>query len=98
MLFASLLLFGFYSIFRDVYEPIREKISVIGLYAQGKLIPKKFLWNNKEFLIDQVTFVAEIKDASIRKRHYTVIVKNIAYRLLFDRTEEIWVLEEVWSD
>lgn len=81
-----------------MYEPIHENISVIGVYKNAHFIPRKFLWRNKEYPVKQVTFVADIKDGSIRKRHYAVLVGGTSYRLLFDRAEETWFLEEVWCE
>lgn len=81
-----------------MYEPIHETISVIGVYKNAQFIPRKFLWRSKEYSVSQVTFVADVKDGSVRKRHYAVVVQSTAYRLLFDRAEETWSLEEVWCD
>ena len=77
---------------------IHETISVVGVYANAHFTPKKFQWKDMVYTISEVTLTAEIKDGSVRKRHYTVISKGNAYRLLFDRAEETWKLEEVWCD
>lgn len=81
-----------------MYEHIHETISVIGVYSHASFVPKKFLWNSTVYPISEVTLMAEIKDGSVRKRHYTVISNGNAYRLLFDRAEETWKLEEVWCE
>lgn len=81
-----------------MYEPIHEKISVIGVYKNAGFVPRKFLWRDKEYSVSQVTFVADIKDGSVRKRQYSVVSKGNSYRLLFDRAEETWSLEEVWCE
>jgi hypothetical protein len=81
-----------------MYESIDETISVIGVYANAHFVPKKFLWNEREYVISTVTFAADIKEGDIRKRHYTVISEGNAYRLLFDRSKETWKLKEVWNE
>ncbi|MDQ5951125.1 MAG: hypothetical protein QG639_402 [Patescibacteria group bacterium] len=81
-----------------MYEPIHETISVIGVYKNAKFFPRKFLWADKEYFISQITFAADIRDGSVRKRQYSVVADNNSYRLLFDRAEEIWTLEEVWCE
>lgn len=81
-----------------MYEPIHESISVIGVYKNAKFFPRKFLWLDKEYLISQITFSADIRDGSVRKRQYSVVANNNSYRLLFDRAEETWTLEEVWYE
>jgi hypothetical protein len=81
-----------------MYEPIHEAISVIGVYKNRKFIPRKFLWLDKEYQVDIITFFADIRDGSVRKRQYSVVSKGTSYRLLFDRAEETWMLEEVWCE
>lgn len=81
-----------------MYESINEAISVIGVYANAHFVPKKFLWKDTQYLISSVTFVTDIKEGDIKKRHYTVISGGNAYRLLFDRSQETWKLKEVWSE
>lgn len=81
-----------------MYEPIHESISVIGVYKNAKFFPRKFLWSDKEYVISQITFAADIRDGSVRKRQYSVVADNNSYRLLFDRAEETWTLEEVWCE
>lgn len=79
-----------------MYQTIGEKISVIGIYKQGKFIPKKFQWNGNILNIDEITLTADIKDGTIRKRMYSVVCKGNVYRLMFDRQQEIWEVAEVW--
>ncbi|MEX0895528.1 MAG: hypothetical protein WDZ94_01155 [Patescibacteria group bacterium] len=81
-----------------MYETIDESISVAGVYRQGKFIPKKFLWQQRAFVITQVTFVADIRDGSDTVRQYTVVASEASYRLLFNRTHETWRLKEVWCE
>ena len=81
-----------------MYQIIHETISVIGVYKNAHFVPRKFLWRNAEYSIKEVTFSADIRDGSVRKRHYTVVAGTTSYRLLFDRAEETWLLEEEWCE
>lgn len=81
-----------------MYQTIGETIRVIGLYAHQSFVPKKFLWQQKEYPIEKITFVTDMRDGVTRKRRYSVVSGAQAYRLLFNRNEETWVLEELWVE
>jgi hypothetical protein len=81
-----------------MYQIIHERIGVGGVYNQSKFIPRKFLWRSREYLIKEITFVSDFADGGIKKRQYSVIVNANCYRLIFDRTSEVWFLEEVWCE
>lgn len=81
-----------------MYQTIGEAIKVIGVYRQQTFYPRKFLWHQKEYPIEKITFVTDLRDGTTRKRRYSVVSGANAYRLLFNRTEETWVLEELWVE
>ncbi len=81
-----------------MFQPIDEKVTVAGVYRGSKFQPKRFLWRDKIFDVEAVTFVADVKNGGTKRRRYSVTSGPNAYRLLFDRLEESWRLEEVWVD
>jgi hypothetical protein len=81
-----------------MYEPIGEKIAVVGAYNGGEFAPKKFRWREHLYPIQMITFVTDIRDGRTLKRRYCVTSGPQAYRLLFDRIEENWQLEELWVE
>lgn len=81
-----------------MYQNVGEKISVVGVYRYAQFVPRKFLWQDKVYRVDQITFIAEIRDSQVGKRQYSVVSGGNSYRLLFDRSEEVWELAEVWCE
>lgn len=81
-----------------MYQTIGEPIRVVGVYERQTFVPKKFRWHDRTYVIDRVTFVTDIRDGLTRKRTYSVTCGPNAYRLLFDRTQETWVLKELWVE
>ncbi len=81
-----------------MYEKIEERIAVAGVYRGAKFFPKRFSWRNRIFEVDNITFVVDFKDGATKKRRYSVTSGLNAYRLLFDRLQEYWQLEEIWVD
>lgn len=61
-------------------------------------MPMRFLWRQAYYKIAATTLLSDIKEGQCQKRLYSVLVKGNCYRLLFDRDEETWFLEELWYD
>lgn len=82
----------------SMYQTIGEKIAVAGVYEKGKFMPKKFLWKNAVYPVQEITISADVKDGVTRKRMYGVVSGENVYRLMFNRDTEIWTLAEVWHE
>ena len=89
---------GIFRFTEVMYQRIHEKIEVIGVYQRAKFKPVKFKWQQKIYHIKQINLVSDLKDGGIEKRMYSVQIADQVYRLVFDRQEESWWLEEVWVD
>lgn len=81
-----------------MYQSIRERIDVAGVYKNSKFLPRKFRWQAREYQISEVTLTADTKDGGVQKRHFSVMSEGNVYRLCFNRDNESWTLEEVWVD
>jgi hypothetical protein len=81
-----------------MFTPISESIAVVGTYNQSKFHPRKFKWRDRVYPVEQLTFVTELKDGSVRQRIYSVMSGGNAYRLVFNRDTEDWQLAEVWCE
>lgn len=81
-----------------MYQPINEKISVVGIYDQSQFTPKKFKWRGRVYPISEITLTADTKDGGVRNRLYSVVAEANVYRIKFNRDSEAWLLEEVWYE
>ena len=81
-----------------MFQPIHEKVAVVGVYNHAQFAPRKFLWNKKRYLVDQVTLISDVIDGGVKKRVYSLVSAGNVYRLVFDRMSEVWMLEEVWYE
>lgn len=81
-----------------MYQSIRKRIAVAGVFNLAKFEPKKFKYKSREYAIQKITIAADVKDGGVRKRFYSVVSEDNVYRLSFNRENEIWMLEEVWVD
>lgn len=81
-----------------MFQTIAEPIVVVGIYNQGKFMPKKFRWREKIYLISEITLATDLKDGGVRKRRYSVLSGGNLYRLEFNRDTEHWFITEVWYE
>ena len=81
-----------------MFQSIKEKIAVLGVYDKGTFVPKKFKWHTREYKVEEITIASDIKDGGVRKRIYSVLSQGQLYRLSFNREGEIWSLEEIWHE
>lgn len=81
-----------------MYQTISEPIEVAGVYSLSGFRVAKFKWRGRQYLVEQVTFKADVKDGGVRGRMYSVVVGGTAYRLYFNRDTEQWRLEELWVE
>jgi hypothetical protein len=81
-----------------MYQTIAEPIYVAGVYDSSGFKVVKFKWRQRQYIVEQVTFKAEVKDGGVRGRMYSVVAGGTAYRLYFNRDSERWRLEELWVE
>jgi hypothetical protein len=81
-----------------MYQTIHDAIAVFGVYDQGGFHLKKFNWRNQVYPVDQVTLTINLKDGGVKQRMYSVQSGANIYRLLFNRENECWFLEEIWLE
>lgn len=82
-----------------MYQTLHEDISVVGIFSRGTFVPKKFKWRQRELKITEVTLTSNTKDGGVKFIWFSVVAedKNV-YRLLFNRENYQWWVEEVWIE
>ncbi len=81
-----------------MYQTIHDLIEVVGIYGRGQFHLRKFNWHGRVYVVDQVTLVANFKDGGVKQRMYSVQSGANIYRLLFNRENEQWYLDEIWLE
>ena len=81
-----------------MYQDIREKVSVAGVYSNGRFQLRKFQWRNQLFTINSSCAVHDFKDGTVRKRRFSVMSKGMLFLLEFNRDQEIWIPEQIWVE
>jgi hypothetical protein len=81
-----------------MYQTIQEPIAVAGVFSHGQFKPKKFLWKQREILVEEITLQAKVKDGGVKKQFYSVLNQGTLYRLCYTIDSQEWELSEVWYE
>lgn len=81
-----------------MYQTIHEPISVAGVFAKSIFRPTKFQWRERAYPVEKITILADFTDGGRPQRQYSVLSAGNVYRLLYQRDDENWFVEEVWYE
>ena len=81
-----------------MYQTFNEPIMVAGVFNHQGFQPRKFRWRQRDYRIETITVVTNIKDGGVIKRGYGVVAGGNVYRLEFNRSTDHWQLIEVWYE
>ena len=81
-----------------MYQPVQDAISVAGVFSSGKFNPRKFLWNKREYFVEEITLESKVKDGGVRQQFYSVLSGGTLYRLRYTLDSQEWQLSEVWYE
>ena len=77
---------------------IKEPINVCVFFKGNSIKPYTFFWNSRQIKIDKINLVHTSKDGSNVFYHFSVSSEGNFYRLRFDVTKMLWILEAVEED
>ncbi len=81
------------------YEDLFEPIEVIVYFRKGRIIPLKFLWNDRPYVVKRVN--ARWKENLGAKEHIHFSVQSDGpdcFDLLFDTADYTWQLARVYLE
>ncbi len=81
-----------------MYQTIHENIIVSGSFKNASFKPEKFEWNRKDFQIDEITSLHNLRDGGVKKRRYAVVSSGNLYLLEYNLDKETWILEQIWIE
>lgn len=81
-----------------MFTKINETIAVVGTYNHSSFKPRKFLWRDRVFPIQKITFITETRDGANKLRIYSIESQGSIYRILFNRETEEWQVSEIFCE
>lgn len=80
-------------------QRVREHIRVAAVFGPGpKIYPVWFDWKRRKHSVKEVTYRWRHTLGNAQLLHFSVTDGTALYELIYNATEQIWMLESVDSD
>ncbi len=80
-------------------QRIRENIRVAVIHGPGtKVLPVWFDWRRQKHMVKEVTYHWRSRSGTGLILHYSVTDGTALYELVYNSTEQIWMLESIDVD
>ena len=82
-----------------MYEVIGDKVKVLAAFENGKIIPKVFRWQNRDYKIKEINIVYQEREG--RSVNYFFGVETVdgnIFKLKYNDEKLTWWVNEVWKD
>lgn len=82
---------------KNTYTPrtLDEKIEVLALFKNGKILPRAFLWNNTRYKVTQVTYNWQERCGNQHINYFSVDTGTGLYQISFNNTSYGWRIDKV---
>jgi hypothetical protein len=77
-------------------EPLdTNRIEVLACFKQGKIYPRKFIWNNKEYNIENITYHWQERQGQEVLNFFSVCSSGQLYQISFSNASYCWSLNQL---
>ncbi len=81
-----------------MFEQINESIEVIVKFQDNQLKPVKFLWHDKEYLVQKVNLAWSSREGRTKFYYFAVSDGANYFKLRFDSENLSWMILESYSE
>ncbi len=75
-------------------QELNEKIQVLAWFKNGKIFPRGFLWNNKEYKVECVTYHWQERIGNAMISYICVSTDSGVYQISFNPESLSWRLDK----
>ena len=76
-------------------EAVDEKIEVLAYFKQARIYPKSFLWKDKEYKIDAITYNWQERSGQAMVNYFSVNCSGQMYQISFNNTTFRWQIDKL---
>jgi len=82
-----------------MYTAINRKVQVVALFQNGKIIPKIFKWQSRDYKVHEISLYYTERDGKSINHYFGILTSDgNVFKLSFNNLSLIWILQEVWSE
>ena len=76
-------------------EALNERIEVLAYFKQAKIFPQSFLWHNKEYKIDRITYNWQERSGQAMINYFSVESAGQLYQISFNNATFRWQIDKI---
>jgi len=82
-----------------MYNTINQKIKMMALFDGGKIIPKVFKWQNRDYKVKEISICYEEREGRSINYYFGIeTADGNVMKLRYNDEKLTWWLDEIWSD
>jgi hypothetical protein len=74
---------------------LNERIEVLAYFKAGKIYPRLFIWNNKEYAIKQITYNWQERLGRETISYFSISTGSDFYQISFNNTNYSWKIDKI---
>ncbi len=76
-------------------DDLAERIEVLAYFKSARIYPKNFLWNNKEYKIDTITYNWQERMGQALVNYFSVSCSGQIYQISFNNSTFRWQIDKI---
>jgi len=76
-------------------DDLAERIEVLAYFKNARIYPKTFLWNNKEYSIETITYNWQERLGQALVNYFSVISSGQLYQISFNNSTFRWQIDKI---
>ena len=81
-----------------MYSAINEPILVGAIFSAGRVVPRFFIWKNRKYQIDEVTYFWRSGKGSYPIFHFAVTSYSSVYEISYNLKTSKWYVEKAYVE
>jgi hypothetical protein len=76
-------------------DALNERIEVLALFKNARIFPKSFIWNNKEYQIQAITYNWQERLGQAQINYFSVLCAGQMYQISFNNSTFRWQIDKL---
>lgn len=76
-------------------DELDERIEVLALFKNGAIYPRSFLWKNKKYSVEKITYNWQERSGKERISYFSVSTGADLYQISFNNTSYAWRMNKI---
>jgi hypothetical protein len=76
-------------------DVLNERIEVLVFFKNSRIFPKSFIWNNKEYQVQTITYNWQERFGQALVNYFSVLSAGQMYQISFNNSSFRWQIDKV---